>query len=92
MAGKSGRSINNVPENPVKKMIFSWEGNPGSAVYCWSIFSVQWFSEFYNVEQCAQADAGLSGRSIYHAANGIHTGSWRDRYLRWMQLYVCPQP
>ena len=26
MAGKSGRSINNVPESPVKKMIFSWEG------------------------------------------------------------------
>ena len=26
MAGKSGRSINNVPENPVKRMIFSWEG------------------------------------------------------------------
>ena len=25
MAGKSGRSINNVPESPVKKMIFSWE-------------------------------------------------------------------
>ena len=26
MAGKSGRSINNVPQSPVKQMIFSWEG------------------------------------------------------------------
>ena len=26
MAGKSGRSINNVPESPIKHMIFSWEG------------------------------------------------------------------
>ena len=26
MAGKSGRSINNVPKSPVKQMIFSWEG------------------------------------------------------------------
>ncbi len=26
MAGKSGRSINNVPESAVKKAIFSWEG------------------------------------------------------------------
>ena len=26
MAGKSGRSINNVPENPMKHIIFSWEG------------------------------------------------------------------
>ena len=26
MAGKSGREINNVPESPVKRMIFSWEG------------------------------------------------------------------
>ena len=26
MAGKSGRTINNVPESPVKRLIFSWEG------------------------------------------------------------------
>ena len=26
LAGKSGRSINNVPENPMKHIIFSWEG------------------------------------------------------------------
>jgi len=26
MAGKSGRTINNIPESPVKKAIFSWEG------------------------------------------------------------------
>ena len=26
MAGKSGRSINNIPESPLKKAIFSWEG------------------------------------------------------------------
>ena len=38
MAGKSGRSINNVPESPVKKMIFSWEGNISPAVYCSQYF------------------------------------------------------
>jgi rhamnose transport system permease protein len=26
MAGKSGRSINNVPESPIKKLILGWEG------------------------------------------------------------------
>ncbi len=48
MAGKSGRSINHIPENPVKKMIFSWEGILvllliGINIFC-SIFS-----EFYNM-------------------------------------------
>ena len=26
MAGKSGRTISNVPESPVKRTIMSWEG------------------------------------------------------------------
>lgn len=47
MAGKSGRTINNVPESPLKKIIFSWEGIlilvlVGVNVFC------AWFSEYYN--------------------------------------------
>ena len=46
MAGKSGRSINNVPENPVKHMIFSWEGIMVCAVLFWSTFSVHGIQNF----------------------------------------------
>ncbi|MCD8370887.1 MAG: ABC transporter permease [Clostridiales bacterium] len=47
MAGKSGRSINNVPENPIKKMIFSWEGILILLLIAINIFC-SIFSEFYN--------------------------------------------
>ena len=49
MAGKSGRSINNVPENPVKKMIFSWEGIMVVLFILVNIFC-SCFSEFYNLK------------------------------------------
>ena len=44
MAGKSGRSISNVPESPIKKLIFGWEGILilvfiGVNIFC------KWFSE-----------------------------------------------
>ncbi len=77
MAGKSGRSQNDVPENTVNAMIFSWEGImvlllcPGQHFLC-MVFRI------LQLKECAQADAGLSGRDIPHAANGLHTGSWRD--------------
>lgn len=47
MAGKSGRSINNVPENPVKKAIFSWEGILVLLLIAINIFCAI-FSEYYN--------------------------------------------
>ncbi|MCD8154998.1 MAG: ABC transporter permease [Clostridiales bacterium] len=48
MAGKSGRTINNVPESPVKKMIFSWEGILVLVLIGINIFCAI-FSEFYNL-------------------------------------------
>ena len=48
MAGKSGRSINNVPESPVKKMIFSWEGILVLLFIGINIFCAL-FSEYYNL-------------------------------------------
>jgi rhamnose transport system permease protein len=49
MAGKSGRSINNVPENPVKKMLLSWEGILVILFVLVNIFCAC-FSEFYNLK------------------------------------------
>ena len=43
MAGKSGRSINNVPKSPVKQMIFSWEGILVLPVYCSKYFLCKLF-------------------------------------------------
>ncbi len=48
MAGKSGRSINNVPEAPLKKMIFSWEGILVILLVLVNIFCA-FYSEFYNL-------------------------------------------
>ena len=48
LAGKSGRSINNVPESPVKKMIFSWEGILVLLFIAVNIFCAM-FSEYYNL-------------------------------------------
>ena len=48
MAGKSGRRINNVPESPVKKMIFSWEGILVLLFIAVNIFCAM-FSEYYNL-------------------------------------------
>lgn len=48
MAGKSGRSINNVPEAPLKKMIFSWEGILVVLLVLVNIFCA-FYSEFYNL-------------------------------------------
>ncbi|MDO4518735.1 MAG: ABC transporter permease [Eubacteriales bacterium] len=48
MAGKSGRSINNVPESPFKKAIFSWEGILVIVFILVNILSSQ-LSEFYNI-------------------------------------------
>ncbi|WP_373213069.1 ABC transporter permease [Ruminococcus sp. 5_1_39BFAA] len=49
MAGKSGRSINNVPESPVKRMIFSWEGVLVILFVLINVFCA-FYSEFYNVK------------------------------------------
>ena len=49
MAGKSGRSINNVPESPIKHMIFSWEGILVVLFILVNIFC-KGFSEYYNLE------------------------------------------
>lgn len=48
MAGKSGRSINNVPESSVKRIVFSWEGILVLLFIAVNIFCA-WFSEYYNV-------------------------------------------
>ena len=48
MAGKSGRSINNVPKSPVKQMIFSWEGILVLLFIAVNIFCAM-FSEYYNL-------------------------------------------
>ncbi len=48
MAGKSGRSISNVPENPIRHMIFSWEGILVLLFIAVNIFCV-FFSEYYNL-------------------------------------------
>ena len=47
MAGKSGRTINNVPESPVRKMLLSWEGILVLVLVLVNIFCAS-FSEFYN--------------------------------------------
>lgn len=49
MAGKSGRSINNVPEAPLKRMLFSWEGILIVLFVLINIFCAS-FSEFYNLK------------------------------------------
>ncbi len=48
MAGKSGRSISNIPESPVKKLIFSWEGILVLVLIGVNIFC-KGFSEYYNM-------------------------------------------
>ncbi len=75
MAGKSGRSINNVPKSPVKQMIFSWEGILVLLFIAVNIFCAN-FSEFYRSEESAPPDACLSGRNLLDAADGIHSGTW----------------
>lgn len=49
MAGKSGRSINNVPESSIKKMIFSWEGILLILFVLVNILCM-FISEFYNLK------------------------------------------
>ena len=49
MAGKSGRSINNVPESPIKRMIFSWEGVLVILFILINVFCA-FYSEFYNLK------------------------------------------
>ena len=48
MAGKSGRSISNVPVSPIKKMLFGWEGVLILLLIGVNIFC-KWFSEYYNM-------------------------------------------
>ena len=49
MAGKSGRSIKNVPESPIKRMIFSWEGVLVILFILINVFCA-FYSEFYNLK------------------------------------------
>lgn len=48
MAGKSGRSISNVPESPIKRLLFGWEGILVLVLIAVNIFC-KWFSEYYNM-------------------------------------------
>ena len=48
MAGKSGRSINNIPESPIKKAILSWEGILVLVLVGVNIFCAL-FSDVYNL-------------------------------------------
>lgn len=48
MAGKSGRSINNIPESPIKKAILSWEGILVLVLVGVNIFCAL-FSDVYNI-------------------------------------------
>ena len=48
MAGKSGRSINNIPESPIKKAILSWEGILVLGLGGVNIFCAL-FSDVYNL-------------------------------------------
>ena len=80
MAGKSGRSINNVPKSPVKQMIFSWEGILVLLFIAVNIFCAN-FSEFYNLKSLLRQ---MPVRNLLDAADGIHSGTWRDRYFRWI--------
>ena len=48
MAGKSGRTINNVPESPIKKMILGWEGILVLLLVAVNIFCA-FYSDVYNV-------------------------------------------
>ena len=48
MAGKSGRSINNIPESPIKKLILGWEGILVLLLVAVNIFCA-FYSDVYNV-------------------------------------------
>ena len=48
MAGKSGRTINNVPESPIKKLILGWEGILVLLLVAVNIFCA-FYSDVYNV-------------------------------------------
>ena len=49
MAGKSGRTINNIPESPLKKIILSWEGILVLVLIAVNIFCAN-FSEYYTLK------------------------------------------
>lgn len=49
MAGKSGRSISNVPESPWKRLVLSWEGVLVILIVLVNIFCAS-YSEFYNLK------------------------------------------
>ena len=80
MAGKSGRSINNVPESSVKRMVFSWEGILVLLFIAVNIFCA-FFSEYYNLSSLLRQIAGISGRGILNDTYGIYTDTWRNRYF-----------
>lgn len=48
MAGKSGRTISNVPESPLRRLLFGWEGIL-ILVFIGVNFFCSWFSEYYNM-------------------------------------------
>ncbi len=81
MAGKSGRSINNVPESPVKKMIFSWEGILVLLFIAVNIFCAM-FSEYYNLSSLLRQMPVYLAEVFMMLPIGIYPGTWRDRYLR----------
>ena len=88
MAGKSGRSINNVPKSPVKQMIFSWEGILVLLFIAVNIFCAN-FSEFYNLKSLLrQMPVYLA--EIFLMLPMAHSGTWRDRYFRWIyRVSLC---
>ena len=71
MAGKSGRSINNVPESPVKKMIFSWEGILVLLFIAVNIFCAM-FSEYYNMRcKCRTSAFSPKKKKLYKKQAGM---------------------
>ena len=72
MAGKSGRSINNVPENPMKHIIFSWEGILVILFILVNIFCAS-FSEFYNLKSV------LRQMPVYLATPSPAASFWSKR-------------
>ena len=50
MAGKSGRTISNVPQSPIKSIILSWEGILVLVLVAGQHFLLNCFPEFYNLD------------------------------------------
>ena len=78
MAGKSGRSINNVPENPMKHIIFSWEGILVILFILVNIFCAS-FSEFYNLKSVLRQMPVYLAEAPYAQMNTVYSTTNRQK-------------